>query len=376
MTTKLIISKFITDVEVQTMTITLQGENNDLKIFHSDWSESRPHAKNNVVKTSRLIVKMVNGEASDNLDLDNCAEIINTSQFIKEDVSCHPLQQPINTQTIENTDNELNYLDHIEFDYNIKNNQNMHNVSDKNCRETKEKSKYQDKIFEMTPENSTITTSCDSTYSDLSPLEYSLQKIKENNAKIMENIHKLNRTLNYTKDNENNMGLFYPKTTRAFPCTSCGKCFVYETGLKRHFSIRHCLRETTPRWQVVWTCIQCFQVWPKQDLAFKHSTLCCKMDSIECIREIKTSSLLQCEFCEKVFTSIPCLLKHSKLHTTANNYECNPCKIVFLSYKASEDHWLTCPFLKICYNFSLPRMLLCNICDRKFKNYDQLYNHR
>ncbi|XP_045778246.1 uncharacterized protein LOC123876127 isoform X2 [Maniola jurtina] len=44
--------------------------------------------------------------------------------------------------------------------------------------------------------------------------------------------------------------------------------------------------------------------------------------------------------------------------------------------KEKEQHWLSCMWLKTCYQFSLPKLLLCNACDRKFRNYDQLYNHR
>lgn len=193
----------------------------------------------------------------------------------------------------------------------------------------------------------------------------------------MENIHMLNRTLNYTKSKEILDTIGCVKNLR-YTCNTCGKCFVYKTGLKRHYSMRHAMSEMQPRWQVVWTCIECFQVWPRQDQALEHAAQCCRPDTAncDCVRDIKTSSLLQCEFCEKVFTSIPRLLRHSKVHTTASNYECNACDISFASYKVAEQHWLLCPWLKMCYTFALPKMLLCNACDRKFRNYEQLYNHR
>ncbi|XP_068626369.1 testis-specific zinc finger protein topi-like [Battus philenor] len=211
----------------------------------------------------------------------------------------------------------------------------------------------------------------------ISPLEYSLEKVKENNARIMENIHMLNRTLNYTKKKEI-LNVIWPcsKSMTTHPCNVCGKHFVYVTGLKRHYAMRHVMAEPQQQWQVVWTCTECFQVWPRQDLALNHSDHCGKEEKSDCICEMKTSSLLQCEFCEKVFTSIPRLLRHSKVHTITSNYECNTCKISFLSYKGAEQHWLFCPWLNICYRFSLPKLLLCNVCDRKFRNYEQLYNHR
>ncbi|XP_039758482.1 testis-specific zinc finger protein topi-like isoform X2 [Pararge aegeria] len=90
----------------------------------------------------------------------------------------------------------------------------------------------------------------------------------------------------------------------------------------------------------------------------------------------KDKSRLVCEFCEKVYTCIPRLLRHSKMHTVTNNYECNACDIAFSCYKTAEQHWLSCLWLKMYYQFTLPKLLLCNGCDRKFRNYDQLYNHR
>lgn len=209
----------------------------------------------------------------------------------------------------------------------------------------------------------------------INPLEYSLEKVKENNARIMENIQKLNRTLNYTKKKEM-FDVSSTKPLRSYPCDVCGTIFVYETGLRRHYIMRHGNLDKQLRWQIVWTCTECFQIWPHRELALKHSKFCCKTENSDNIREIKTSLLLQCEFCEIVYTSIPRLLKHSKTHLTDKNYECNACKITFDSYKKAEHHWLLCPWLLMCYQFSLPKMLLCNTCDRKFKNYDHLYNHR
>ncbi|CAG9135204.1 unnamed protein product [Plutella xylostella] len=172
----------------------------------------------------------------------------------------------------------------------------------------------------------------------MTPLDYSLEKVKENNARILENIQLLNRSFSYAKEKESESFSADRRTT--FSCKVCGKCFVYETGLKRHYSVTHAMLEPQPRWQVVWTCVECYQVWPQQQLAFKHTVQCCQSESTDCIQEIKTSSLLQCEFCEKVYTCIPRLLKHSKLHVTARNYECNceACSQCFRSTTSLQDH--------------------------------------
>lgn len=345
-TTKILINKFEDGSNFKSLYVTILDEDNNAGIRFGKWIEGIVQSKNKETeKSSRLVVKIVSGEESKKFDLDNCAKVINNTDYLNsykrepiiDKANIHVINSP-DIQVFANAPSDTTHL----ADPTIPNTQMInHNLDFSN------------------------------------PLEQSLQKVKENNARIMENIHILNRTLNYTKKKEI-LDIICPKILRTFPCNSCGKCFVYETGLRRHYTMRHAISEVQPRWQIVWTCIQCFQVWPKQDQALLHSAECCKalLDSQEFIREIKTSLLLQCEFCEKVFTSIPRLLRHSKIHTTAKNYECIPCGLAFMSYKLAEQHWPLCPWLKTFYCFSLPKMLLCNACDRKFRNYEQLYNHR
>ncbi|XP_028178250.1 zinc finger protein 43-like [Ostrinia furnacalis] len=329
MSAKLIVHKFENGQDCKSLMITInEGSNNLSGTQFSSWLDSSAFRKKVNEKSSRLVVKIASGSELSNFDLDSCAKLVDSET---------------------NTVRKLWGDDYNQIE--------RHSVS----------LIYNNDANNINATNMSLNALC--------PLEYSLEKVKENNARIMENIHMLNRTLNYTKKKEI-LDTIYPKPMRSFPCETCGKCFVYETGLKRHCAMRHTTAEVQPRWQIVWTCIECFQVWPQHDLALKHSKQCSKLDSADCVREIKTSSLLQCEFCEKVFTSIPRLLKHTKLHSTQNNYECNTCETSFLSYKEAEEHWLLCPWLKAFYNFSLPKLLLCNACDRKFRNYEQLYNHR
>lgn len=390
MSANLVVHKFETGINFKSLQITIieDGNNGSSGVRYGEWIDGKnQQKKTDSEKSSRLIVKIVSGCEYNNLSLDSCAREIDNSDICynngTEMFHLNDAKQNLNLLCFENNESEKScssapfyvtegnnsrsFYVPEEINYQIN---SFNNYNDETTRENSQNLVNQSVNYQQDCRNTAINN----LESPISPLEYSLEKVKENNARIMENIHMLNRTLNYTKKEEI-LDIVCPKSMR-FPCNNCGKCFVYETGLKRHYSMRHSISEMQPRWQVVWTCTECFQVWPRQDLAIKHSNKCCKTSNTDCVREIKTSSLLQCEFCEKVYTSIPRLLRHSKIHTTANNYECNACESTFLSYKAAEQHWLLCPWLKMCYSFSLPKMLLCNACDRKFKNYEQLYNHR
>ncbi|XP_045527635.1 zinc finger protein 90-like isoform X1 [Pieris brassicae] len=327
MLSKLIIQKNEEGINSKSLCIVFEND----KCTFGKWMDGIVDMKKKDIEQSQMIVKKALEEDMNNLDLKFCAKEISSSfKGI-----CIPQEWKVKPET-----------------------KNM-------CPNIKISSTGDCQLVNMLPKD----------MQDINPLEYSLERVKENNARIMENIHKLNRTLNYTKKKEM-FDISSTKTLRSYPCEICGTSFVYETGLRRHYIMRHGTLEKQPRWQIVWTCTECFQVWPHQELALQHSKFCCNTENKDCIREIKTSLLLQCEFCEKVYTSIPRLLKHSKTHLTKKNYECNACKISFDNYKIAMQHWILCPWLVMCYKFSLPKMLLCNTCDRKFKTYDHLYNHR
>lgn len=342
-TAKILINKFEDGSAFKSLYVTIQEEHTGSTQF-GEWTEGIVHKKTDTEKSSRLVVKIVSGEEAKKIDLNNCAQAIGGTDYDGSQNTVGAYSEA-STNVIQPEKQEFATLS-------------------SNANHTT-----------APVENTQANYSLDFT----NPLEKSLLKVKENNARIMENIHILNRTLNYTKKKEI-LDIICPKSMHTFPCNACGKCFVYETGLKRHYAMRHAISEIQPRWQMVWTCMQCFQVWPKQlfkDQVLQHSE-CCKalLDTPEFIREIKTSLLLQCEFCEKVFTSIPRLLRHSNTHTVEKNYECTPCGLTFISFKIAEQHWPICPWHNMFYSFSLPKMLLCNGCDRKFRNYEQLYIHR
>lgn len=388
MSANLVVHKFETGINYKSLQITIEdGDNGSFEVRYGEWIDGKnQYKKTDSEKSSRLIVKIVSGCEYNNLNLDSCArEIDNSDIHYNNGAEMYPFndgRQNLNLLCFEMNESEKTSSSapfYVTEGHNSRSfyvaEENNYQMSFNNYSEDEIRGNSHNLVNQsVTYQQDSRNTVINNTDTPISPLEYSLEKVKENNARIMENIHMLNRTLNYTKKEEI-LDIVCPKSMR-FPCNTCGKCFVYETGLKRHYSMRHSISEMQPRWQVVWTCTECFQVWPRQDLAIKHSNKCCKTSNTDYVREIKTSSLLQCEFCEKVYTSIPRLLRHSKIHTTANNYECNACESTFLSYKSAEQHWLLCPWLKMCYSFSLPKMLLCNACDRKFKNYEQLYNHR
>lgn len=359
MSAKLIVHKFENESDYKSLNILIEN-NGDVKKI-SQWQDGISELKKKDKDKSRLVVKIISEENLSLLDLDSCAQKVDKSESYFNNIF---VPNPIDLELEETNKNGPNIENRL-YDYESNKLYNEHLESYMTLRDIDESEERFKKYFKS---SSFVNDMSDA----LNPLEYSLERVKENNARIMENIHILNRTLNYTKKRDINN----PKILRSYPCDECGKCFVYETGLRRHYAVRHACFDTQPRWQLVWTCTECFQVWPQQDLAMEHAKQCCRSDNIDCVREIKTSSLLQCEFCEKVFTSIPRLLRHLKLHTVTNNYECNACDIAFSCYKTAEQHWVACMWLKMYYQFTLPKLLLCNACDRKFRNYDQLYNHR
>ncbi|XP_075975391.1 uncharacterized protein LOC142976039 [Anticarsia gemmatalis] len=366
--TKLIIHKFeaggINFKSLQV--VTEDDDSNNAGTKYSDWLDGKiQEKKKDPDKSSRLVVKIVSGNELDKFNLSSSAKEIDAAETNITNFTDHSMQMKPLRDFYKCDANGSDDIDFYQSDI-------SKNIATNPLTGFQQNIAYKKGVALQ----GYVQNNCSLDNENyLSPLEYSLEKVKENNARIMENIHMLNRTLNYTKKKEI-LDIVCPKSMRSYPCNTCGKCFVYETGLRRHYSMRHSMTEVQPRWQVVWTCIQCFQVWPRQDQALSHASECCKSNNRDCVREIKTSSLLQCEFCEKVYTSIPRLLRHSKIHTTNNNYECNVCEMAFSSYKIAEQHWVSCPWLKMYYSFSLPKLLLCNACDRKFRNYDQLYNHR
>ncbi|XP_063549179.1 zinc finger protein 708-like [Cydia strobilella] len=357
MSAKLVVERYETDVNFKYLNVTIDAENEETRF--SDWLEVEVMTHNSrkaTDKSSHLVVKIVSGPENEHLNLDSCAKQVNETEINNVDTTSVFGPQYLRSHETDQIDNQ-NFLNKQQsIKQTFKNPNALPNI-------------YVNK--HLYDHNNTGA----SFESAICPLEYSLERVKENNARIMENIHMLNRALNYTKKKESH-DVSCSKPIRSYTCSTCGKCFVYETGLRRHYSTRHAILDIQPRWQVVWTCIECFQVWPRQDVAMQHATRCCQANNLDCVREIKTSSLLQCEFCEKVFTSIPRLLRHAKTHTTASNYACNACEMAFSCYKTAEMHWLSCPWLRTCYNFHLGKLLLCNACDRKFRNYEQLYNHR
>ncbi|XP_052738594.1 zinc finger protein 468 [Bicyclus anynana] len=363
MSAKIIVQRFEEENNFWTLYVTI-GENdkNVEDIQYSAWHVGKAEIKKKEKDKPRLVIKMVSDGNYNSLNLDECSKAVDFADKHLTEILNKNKQCDVKDIIIRHKRNECDsslslYKKYFEA---LNRQPRINNVTQIQCKIPQLYARY----FNNKTDDET------------DPLEYCIEKVKKNNALIMENIHMLNRTLNYTKKKEI-LDIINPRPLRSYPCNTCGKCFVYETGLQRHYSVRHCNLDTQPRWQLVWTCTNCFQVWPRQELAIKHATQCCNSrNADDAVQEIKTSSLLRCEFCEKVFTCIPRLLSHTNFHSVTNNYKCNACDVVFSCYKTAEQHWLSCLWLKMCYQFSLPKLLLCNACDRKFKNYDQLYNHR
>ncbi|XP_041974965.1 zinc finger protein 678-like [Aricia agestis] len=340
MSNKLVIHKIENEINFKSLQISLD-QNKDGMHEQTEWVDGKIEEESRS-EDADVVVKVLNSEERSTFDLDYCAREIKEGSIlhILKDHFGRDCEKESNEEVIDKTKGSggsgIEFWDQLQRHNTITGNKNNMDYEFKNF------------------------------------LEHSLIKVKENNHRIWQKIQILNKTLNIVTKNT-----FYldGKSLHSYTCSECEKCFVYETGLRRHFYMRHGTIDW-PQWQTVWTCMECFQVWPQYDYAIRHSKSCCSPSDIVIVREIKTSLLLQCEFCEKVFTCIPKLLRHCKDHTAKYNYECKDCCMIFVSYKNAEQHWMQCPWSKQNYTFSLPKMLLCNICDRKFRNYEQLYNHR
>lgn len=93
------------------------------------------------------------------------------------------------------------------------------------------------------------------------------------------------------------------------------------------------------------------------------------------IEKVMTEVLLQCEFCNRIYSDKEWLLQHQKKHTTAANYECVTCKGTFDSHLEASEHWLTMCVDKA-NSFYLPKLAFCEYCDRTFKSHEILYSHK
>lgn len=98
------------------------------------------------------------------------------------------------------------------------------------------------------------------------------------------------------------------------------------------------------------------------------------------IKILILSSVLQCEFCDFVFSNVDALLLHEGTHDPCQGYNCSMCNIHVCTIKEIAIHWQTeCPFKRYesaTRNTGLQTYFVCNVCENKFNSLAQLYEHR
>lgn len=92
------------------------------------------------------------------------------------------------------------------------------------------------------------------------------------------------------------------------------------------------------------------------------------------------SCILQCEFCDLIFSEVSYLFVHSACHLPSRRFECFACDIHVKTSKEICTHWQAeCVFmrenLKV-HNATIQRYFVCNVCENKFQSMDLLHEHR
>lgn len=90
--------------------------------------------------------------------------------------------------------------------------------------------------------------------------------------------------------------------------------------------------------------------------------------------------VLQCEFCDFLFSDVSSLLEHSACHTPDRRFECFSCEISVHSYKEIVNHWQSeCVVMRESYKLkrtNVQRYFVCNVCENKFQSLELLLEHR
>ncbi|XP_055374500.1 testis-specific zinc finger protein topi-like [Condylostylus longicornis] len=91
------------------------------------------------------------------------------------------------------------------------------------------------------------------------------------------------------------------------------------------------------------------------------------------------NDVLQCEFCEFIFSDCSHLLLHSAYHDPNSGFECISCEIKVQTSKEIFLHWQAeCVFARelVRENLTIKRFYACNVCENKFSSLEQLTDHR
>ncbi|XP_012155079.1 testis-specific zinc finger protein topi [Ceratitis capitata] len=98
------------------------------------------------------------------------------------------------------------------------------------------------------------------------------------------------------------------------------------------------------------------------------------------LKMVILSCILQCEFCDFVFSEVSYLFVHSACHLPERRFECFSCDIYMRTSKEICAHWQAeCVFMRENLKVNqatTQRYFVCNVCENKFQSLDQLHEHR
>lgn len=261
-----------------------------------------------------------------------------------------------------------------------------------------------------------------------------VKMLDENNAfihKWLKDVHKFDNA-QPAADASTVPPLSNKKCAGPHSCTRCDRKFVHATGLSRHME-RHEQEElkgeldtsmmpankVTNSLNIVGKCMKCFRIFSRVDDGLAHLRNAHEMPDVieeiditdddddeppllpligpelttaDCaggggafdpyenqLQLLVLTSILQCEFCEYVFSNVDALLVHEGSHDPHRGYECTLCEIHVPTVKAIATHWRNdCAFERYdeAKNTGLITYFVCNVCENKFKTLVELYEHR
>lgn len=174
-----------------------------------------------------------------------------------------------------------------------------------------------------------------------------------------------------------------------FDCHLCDRTFVYHAGLQRHLE-KH-KREINPMkstviesLKAIVKCLKCGQVFSSVQIATEHFVDNHKKKLIDnfstkFLKIIGASAILQCEYCNVVFTKTGDLFHHMSHHCSRKGYDCTSCKISVSTSKEIVNHWQNdCISMEFesTRKINLIKYFVCNVCEEYFVRLEDLHHHR
>lgn len=199
-----------------------------------------------------------------------------------------------------------------------------------------------------------------------------------------------------------------------FKCEQCDRKFIYYAGLQRHLQ-KHRAEMDLSKLKVlemlqnVVKCMECGQIFATIAIAAEHfetkhkekrqkyvedDPILIDLHTVECFNDIPmdlvrsnakylkviaASAILQCEFCDLLFTKPGDLFHHMSEHDSRSGFECSMCEISVKTIKDIILHWQTdCVFVHFEQHrhVNLIRCYVCNVCEEHFNRLEDLYLHR